>query len=83
MQVTISKNILHPQDKAVEKVRLVLTDEMVTETSTIGSFTINKDTLFGRIRAIKGEWPYVSPAEKDVLFAEIRGIKGKWPYALS
>jgi len=81
--VIFSKVVPHPENKAVEKVVLALTDNEGNVISIIASFIVTKDDLFSRIRAIKGEWPYASPEEKDALMAEIRGIKGQWPYAPS
>lgn len=71
----------HPQDLAVEKVELVLSYGTGAGIATVATKTISRDDLFGRIRAIKGEWPYADEDERDDLFGEIRGIKGKWPYA--
>ena len=79
-----NEKVPHPGGIGVKKARLDLTTGNTENViSTLASFTVTKDDLFGRIREIKGRWPYVSPAEKDALFAEIRGIKGQWPYAPS
>jgi len=79
-----NKNILHPENIGVKKAMLDLTTNNTEDVIlTITSFTVTRDDLFGRIRAIKGRWPYASPEEKDALFAEIRGIKGQWPYVPS
>ena len=83
-QLSLSENIPHPENKAVENVRLDLTtDDTENVIATIASFTVCRDDLFGRIMAIKGEWPYASPDERNALFNEIMDIKGQWPYAPS
>ena len=79
--VVLLKNVPHPENKAVEMVRLVLTDEVGEEVATIASFVIRKFDLMHRVRAIRGIWPYASQEEKNDLMAEIRTIKGKWLYA--
>ena len=82
VHVEENESARHPENIGVKKVRLdMTTDNTENVISTIASFTVTKDVLFCRIRAIKGRWPFASPAEKDALFAEIRGIKGQWPYA--
>jgi len=74
----------HPQGEPVKKVRLDLTADNTEEMiSTIASFTVTRDDLFGRIMVIKGLWPISSPIERDALFSEIMDIKGQWPIAPS
>ena len=72
----------HPEGIGVKKARLDLTtDNTENVISTIASFTVIRNDLFGRIMEIKGEWPYASPDERDNLFQEIMDIKGQWPFA--
>jgi len=69
---------------AVKKARLDLTyDNTENVISTIATFTVTRDDLFGRIMAIKGLWPYASPDERDKLWKEITDIKALWPFAPS
>ena len=81
-RVTKFENIPHPQGKAVEKIRLVLTDGG-QELATLATFVNTRSSLLGRIMKIKGRWPYAGTAERSALLSEIMGIKGKWPYAPS
>ena len=77
-----NESVPHPEGIGVKKVRLNLTtDNTENVISTIASFVVRRDDLFGRIMAIKGEWPYASPDERNALFNEIMDIKGQWPYA--
>ena len=77
------EKIFHPENKAVEKVRLDLTaDNTENVISTIASFTVTRDDLFGRIMTIKGLWPYLPPI-RPVLFDELMDIKAQWPFAPS
>ena len=83
-QLSLSENIPHPENKAVENVRLDLTtDNTENVIATIGSFVVRRDDLFGRMMAIKGRWPYASPDERNALFQEIMDMKGQWPIAPS
>ena len=68
----------HPWGQvAVKKVRLVLVHED-TEW-LVGSFTLDRNALFGRIMGIKGEWP-LPGSDRNALFQEIMDIKGLWPH---
>ena len=72
----------HPENIGVKKAMLVLTtDNTENVISTISSFVVRRDGLFGRAMDIKGLWPIASPDERDALFQEIMDIKGQWPYA--
>jgi uncharacterized repeat protein (TIGR01451 family) len=75
--LTSRVEVPHPLGSVVEKVDLVLIDEGV-EIVTLASFTLTQDILWGRIMAIKSEWP-LPGADHDALFDEIMGIKGMWP----
>ena len=80
--VILFENILHPENKPVEKTRLVLTDEVGTEIATLATFTVTRDILVGRIVNIYVlEWPFASLQERDVLASEIVNIYIKWPFA--
>jgi len=79
-QVTISENIPHPENKPVEKVRLVLTDGAGAEIATIDTFTVTRSILMGRITEIDMEWPY-APERRPLLMSEIVDIDMQWPYA--
>jgi len=69
---------------AVKKARLdMTTDNTENVISTIASFTVTRDPLIGRVRAIKGFWPWASPDERDKLWKELRDIRGLWAYAPS
>ena len=81
--VVLLDNIPHPENGPVERVELVLTDDVGNVISTIATFTVARDFLFGRIMEIKGRWPIASPDERNALFQEIMDIKGQWPIAPS
>jgi uncharacterized repeat protein (TIGR01451 family) len=80
--IVLLVNISHPENTAVQNATLVSTDDMGNVISTIASFTVTRDDLFGRIMDIKGEWP-LPGADQDALFQEIMDIKGVWPIAPS
>jgi parallel beta-helix repeat protein len=80
--VVLLVNISHPENTVVENSVLVVTDNMGNVISTVASFTVTQDVLFGRIMEIKGEWPLLG-ADQDALFQEIMDIKGVWPIAPS
>jgi len=80
--VSFSKTVPHSGNKAVKKVRLDLTyDNTENIISTIASFTVTRDDLFGRVMEIKGLWPIADDNERNALFSEIMDIKGQWPIA--
>ena len=82
--VSFSKVVSRPKGKAVEKAKLDLTtDNTANEISTIASFIVTKNDLFGRVMAIKGEWPIASDDERNAIFNELMDIKGQWPIAPS
>jgi len=77
-----NENVPHPSGVGVKKVRLDLTtDNTENIISTIASFTVTRDDLFGRIMEIKGLWPIADDNERNALFSEIMDIKGQWPIA--
>ena len=78
--VILLEDIPHPQGKAVEKVRLDLTqDNTENVISTIASFTVCKDDLRTRYRAIPKEWGLEpTPEGKAELRNEYRKIPGQW-----
>ena len=77
-----NKSARHPEDIGVKKARLDLTtDNTENVISTIASFTVTRDDLFGRIMEIKGLWPIADDNERNALFSEIMDIKGQWPIA--
>ena len=78
--VVLLEDIPHPQGKALEKVRLVLTtDDTENVIATIASFTVCKDDLRTRYRAIPKEWGLEpTQAGKDKLRNEYRKIPGHW-----
>jgi len=79
-----NKSARHPEGIGVKKARLVLTYEDTENViSTIASFTVARDDIFGRVMEIKGRWPIASPDERNALFQEIMDIKGQWPFAPS
>jgi len=82
--VSFLKTVPHPYGVAVEKARLVLTDNTDNVISTIVSFTVTRDTLNARLVDIYVlEWPFfdgVVPL-RDVLNGEITDIYLHWPYA--
>ena len=70
----------HPEGIGVKKARLDLTTDNTEEMiSTIATFTVTRNDLFGRVMEIKGLWPIASPDERNALFQEIMDIKGQWP----
>jgi len=76
-----NERVQHPGGRGVRKVKLDLTtDNTENVISTIASFTVTKDDLFGRIRAIKGEW-HIPGSDRDALFQEIMNINCQWPIA--
>jgi len=80
-QVAISENIPHPENKPVEKIRLVLTDGEGAEIATIGTFTVTRNDLASRVVDIYMEWPFASTARKNELNSEIVAIYLQWPFA--
>lgn len=80
-QVAISEDIPHPQGEPIEKIKLVLTDGAGAEIATIGTFTVTRDLLAGRVVDIYIEWPFASLPERDNLYSEIVDIYLQWPFA--
>ena len=79
------ENVDHPWNNGVERIRLDLTTNNTENViSTIASFTVNLDTLMGRLVDIYvKEWPFfegVIPM-RDVLNGEIANIYLQWPFA--
>lgn len=82
--VSFSKIVPHPENAAVENVKLVLTGEDTQNViTTVGTFTVRRSNLIARISAIKGRWPFADDDERSDLIQEISAIKGKWPFAPS
>jgi len=80
--VVLFENVPHPENKPVEKARLVLTDEVGVEIATLATFTVTRDILVSRVVAIYVlEWPFASLPKRDVLAKELTDIYMKWPYA--
>ncbi|MCK4405050.1 MAG: right-handed parallel beta-helix repeat-containing protein, partial [Hadesarchaea archaeon] len=78
-RVEENKSARHPEGIGVKKARLDLTtDDTENVISTIASFTVTRNDLFGRIMGIKGEWP-LPGSDRNALFQEIMDIKGLWP----
>ena len=79
-----NENVPHPSGIGVKRARLDLTgDNTENVISTIASFVVNRDILWGRLIGIRTEWPFASPPERDSLWKELMGIRGQWPYAPS
>ena len=84
VHVEENENARHPGGTGVKNARLDLTtDDTENVISTIASFTVTRDDLFGRTMEIKGLWPISSPIERDALFSEYMDIIGQWPIAPS
>ncbi|MDI6820298.1 MAG: S8 family serine peptidase [Candidatus Hodarchaeaceae archaeon] len=80
--VSFSTIVPHPENKAIEKVRLDLTyDNTENVISTLASFVVTRSALWGRILEIKSRWPFASLEERADLWSEILAIKGRWPFA--
>jgi len=79
-----NENVAHPSGIGVKRARLDLTsDNTENVISTIATFVVTKDVLWGRLVGIRGEWPYADPPTRDALWKELMGIRGQWPYAPS
>ena len=82
--VAFVENVPHPENRPVEKVALVLTTDNTEDViSTIASFVVDRDVLWGRLVGVRTEWPYASLPERDNLWKEIMDIRGQWPYGPS
>ena len=72
--------VLHPEKYIVRKARLDLTyDNTENVISTIASFSLCRDGLFGIIMEIKGWWPFADDNERNAIFVLIMEIKAIWP----
>lgn len=80
--VSFSKTVPRPQGLTVEKARLDLTtDNTENVISTIATFTVTRNVLFGRLTAIYLEWPFADLPRRNALAAEIAAIYLQWPFA--
>jgi len=78
------ENVLHPDNIGIKKVRLDLTyDNTENVISTISSFVVTRDVLWGRLTQIRIEWPFASPSERDAFWRELTDIAAQWIYAPS
>jgi len=83
-RVEENENVRHPNNISVKKAKLDLTyDNTEDVISTIASFTVTRNDLFGRIMDIMGDWPHADDDLRNALFAELMDIKGQWPIAPS
>lgn len=82
--VSFSKIVPHPQNKAVEEIRLDLTAENTENViSTVGSFIVRKVTLEARLMEIPLEWSLAQPAGRVKLEIEYMEIPIRWALAPS
>jgi len=81
MQLTLSENISHPENKPVENLTLYLANNVGIVIETIDSYVVTRSDLIKRMSQIKGRWDLAPPEEKTALIQEVAGIKSKWPYA--
>jgi len=81
-QVVKFENVPHPDNIGVKKARLDLTtDDTDNVISTVATFIVARNALFGRLTEIYLEWPFADANRRNVLFAEITDIYLQWPFA--
>jgi len=79
--IILSMDVPHPLGKPVEKVSLVLTDNLGNILQTVTSFLVHRSHLFSRVTRISMDWPSASSSERITLFRELVAISRQWPYA--
>ncbi len=81
--VTLSIDILHPLNKGVENVTLVLTDDIGDIIRTVTGFLVSRPALMQRISEIDAQWVNATEEQRSILFRELVDIDVQWAYAPS